>query len=96
MRKIRSNLLAASSCIAVCMLVGVGNVFADPTGDPATPNYKISAETWPSGSSQNVSPGEPLVSGQVELVPEPTSAGCFLLGLGALVCLKRFKIGRRI
>ena len=28
--------------------------------------------------------------GYVVAVPEPTAAGCFLLGLGALVCFQRF------
>jgi hypothetical protein len=28
-------------------------------------------------------------------VPEPTTAGCFLLGLGALVCWRRFTQKRR-
>jgi hypothetical protein len=36
MKKTRSNLLAAVSCIAVCLLAGTGSIFADPTGDPAT------------------------------------------------------------
>jgi hypothetical protein len=35
MKKIRSNLLAVSSCIAVCM-AGTGSIFADPAGNPAT------------------------------------------------------------
>lgn len=30
-----------------------------------------------------------------EPVPEPTTAGCFLLGLGALVCFQRFTQNRR-
>lgn len=32
---------------------------------------------------------------QVPPVPEPTTAGCFLLGLGALACLQRFTQNRR-
>ncbi|MGH7976160.1 MAG: PEP-CTERM sorting domain-containing protein [Limisphaerales bacterium] len=30
-------------------------------------------------------------SGSLSVVPEPTTAGCLLLGLGALVCARRFK-----
>ncbi len=33
--------------------------------------------------------------GYVVAVPEPTTAGCFLLGLGALVCCQRFTQKRR-
>ena len=33
--------------------------------------------------------------GYVVAVPEPTAAGCFLLGLGALVCFQRFTQKRR-
>ena len=29
-------------------------------------------------------------------VPEPTTSGCFVAGLGVLACLQRLKIGRRI
>jgi hypothetical protein len=31
-----------------------------------------------------------LAQDQLAVVPEPTTAGCFLLGLGALVCCQRF------
>src|ERR1017187_6167662 len=33
---------------------------------------------------------------QYVVVPEPTSVGCFLLGLGVFVCFQRLKIGRQI
>jgi hypothetical protein len=33
--------------------------------------------------------------GYVVAVPEPTTTGCFLLGLGALVCCQRFTQKRR-
>jgi hypothetical protein len=33
---------------------------------------------------------------QYVVVPEPTSVGCFLLGLGVFVCFQRLKIGRKI
>ncbi len=31
----------------------------------------------------------------VVAVPEPTTTGCFLLGLGALICVQRFAQNRR-
>jgi hypothetical protein len=34
-------------------------------------------------------------SGSLSVVPEPTSFGCFLLGLGVLTCFQRFSLGRR-
>jgi len=36
-----------------------------------------------------------LAQDQLAVVPEPTTAGCFLLGLGALVCCQRFTQKRR-
>jgi hypothetical protein len=36
-----------------------------------------------------------LAQDQLAVVPEPTPAGCFLLGLGALVCIQRFTQNRR-
>jgi hypothetical protein len=36
-----------------------------------------------------------LAQNQSAVVPEPTTAGCFLLGLGALVCIQRFTQNRR-
>jgi len=34
-------------------------------------------------------------SGSISVVPEPTTVGCFLLGLGALACCQRFTKNRR-
>ena len=36
-----------------------------------------------------------LAQDQLAVVPEPTTAGCFLLGLGALICVQRFTQNRR-
>jgi hypothetical protein len=36
-----------------------------------------------------------LAQDQLAVVPEPTTAGCFLLGLGALACFQRFAQKRR-
>jgi hypothetical protein len=97
MKKIRSNFLAASAGMAACLLIGAGDVFADSTGDSTIPNYGTSAKicfTAPSPDASSAGPSS--FSGQAIFVPEPTSAACLLLGLGALACLKRFKTGRRI
>jgi hypothetical protein len=43
-----------------------------------------------------VSPvGQNYVVPMIAPAPEPTTAGCFLLGLGALVCFQRFTEKRR-
>jgi hypothetical protein len=36
-----------------------------------------------------------LAQNQSAVVPEPTTTGCFLLGLGALACFQRFTQNRR-
>jgi len=39
--------------------------------------------------------GTTFTVSEIQLVPEPTTAGCFLLGLGALACFQRFTQKRR-
>jgi len=38
----------------------------------------------------------PTGQNYVVAAPEPTTAGCFMLGLGALVCLRRWRQGARV
>ena len=68
--------------------------------DPATTEATTMLASLPNLTAQANLKGLISPSGQNYVVPtpapEPTTAGCFVVGLGVLACLQRLKIGRRI
>jgi hypothetical protein len=66
------------------------------TTEAATMLGSLSSLTAQADLQSLVSPdGQNYVVPFIAPVPEPTTAGCFLLGLGALACFQRFTQNRR-
>jgi hypothetical protein len=102
------NLHAAALQVAIWedIAANVGTYTLIVNGnDPSDPVYNEAATMLGSLSSRTaqadlvglVSPDGQnyVVPADLAPVPEPTTAGCFLLGLGALACFQRFTQNRR-
>jgi hypothetical protein len=94
---------AASQQVDEIVSRGSGNAWAVYVGNyPGTLQDGINQAAADLGSSPIDFTGTYTLGGAqgsatvtFEPVPEPTTAGCFLLGLGALVCFQRFTQNRR-
>ena len=58
-------------------------------------SFQFSPSEMLSQLTSGVGPYNTSFAGSISVVPEPTSAGVLLLGLGALVCFQRFTQNRR-
>ena len=67
------------------------NLIIDPSQSALYVTKDIGFAVFPGGGSITID----QVEQSFHQVPEPTTAGCFLLGLGALVCFQRFTKNRR-
>jgi hypothetical protein len=84
---------------------GINSTFIDPTDPPAELNdilvlgtplktVWVKKDIFLSGFGPNEYAVTSIIDQRYSQVPEPTTAGCFLLGLGALVCFQRFTKNR--
>jgi hypothetical protein len=78
--------LTGASGLDFAAYTGAGDLVFGTTG---TGNYAGSGEPFFFGGGADLG-GTASVTYDFVPVPEPTTAGCFLLGLGALACYRRF------
>jgi len=76
-------------------LIGTTTVLGNSDGEVTTGNDLSGSgylwfTVWANGSANDTLD---VANVEASAVPEPTTAGCFLLGLGALICSRRFRKG---